>query len=130
MEKKDVPQDHGIFGQWHAICYVTDENGEYVRTTSSGWEPTNIANGIAWEFINEELAEVVEKVRKAELSPLAYHMKKHLMDVKMLSRYTGFTSWRVKRHLKHRVFEGLDDATLQRYAAVFNITPEQMKDVP
>lgn len=130
MEKKDVPQDHGIYGEWHAICYVTDENGEYVRTTSSGWEPTNIANGIAWEFINEELAGVAEKVRKGELSTLAYYMKKNLMDVKMLSQYTGFAAWRVKRHLKRRVFKNLDDATLQTYAAVFNITPEQMRDIP
>ena len=130
MKKKDVPQDHGIFGEWHAICYVTDENGEYVRATSSGWEPTNVANGIAWEFINEGLAEVAERIRRAELSPLVYYMKKNLMDVKMLSRYTGFAVWRVKRHLKPGVFKNLDDATLQRYASVFNITPEQMRDIP
>ena len=130
MEKKDVPQDHGIFGQWHAICYVTDENGEYVRSQSAGWEPTNIANGIAWEFINEELAEVLKKVKKGLLSPLAYHMNKNLMDVKMLSQYAGFSSWKVKRHLKPRVFNSLDDAVLQRYAAVFNMTIEQLKEVP
>lgn len=130
MEKKDVPQDHGIFGQWHAICYVTDENGEYVRTQSAGWEPTNIANGIAWEFINEELAEVLKKVKKGLLSPLAYHMNKNLMDVKMLSQYAGFSSWKVKRHLKPRVFNSLDDVVLQRYAAVFNMTIEQLKEVP
>ena len=130
MEKKDVPQDHGIFGQWHAICYVTDENGEYVRTQSAGWEPTNIANGIAWEFINEELAEVLKKVKKGLLSPLAYHMNKNLMDVKMLSQYAAFSSWKVKRHLKPRVFNSLDDAVLQRYAAVFNMTTEQLKEVP
>jgi hypothetical protein len=64
MEKKDVPQDQGIFGKWHGICYVTDENGEYVRSMSSGWEPTNIANGIAWEFINEGLAGILEKVKE------------------------------------------------------------------
>ena len=130
MEKKDVPQDHGIFGQWHAICYVTDENGEYVRSQSAGWEPTNIANGIAWEFINEELAEVLKKVKKGLLSPLAYHMNKNLMDVKMVSQYAGFSSWKVKRHLKPRVFNSLDDAVLQRYAAVFNMTIEQLKEVP
>ena len=130
MKKKDVPQDHGIFGQWHAICYVTDENGEYVRSQSVGWEPTNIANGIAWEFINEELAEVLKKVKKGLLSPLAYHMNKNLMDVKMLSQYAGFSSWKVKRHLKPRVFNSLDDAVLQRYAAVFNMTTEQLKEAP
>jgi len=28
------------------------------------------------------------------------------------------------------VFKNLDAATLQSYAAVFNITPEQMRDIP
>jgi hypothetical protein len=130
MEKKDVPQDKGILENWHVVCYATDEKGEYVRSQSAGWEPTNIANGIAWEFIQEEIADVLEKVKKGELSPLAYHMKKNLMDVKMLSQYVAFSSWKVKRHLKPRVFDGLDDVTLQRYAAVFNMTTEQLKEVP
>ena len=130
MEKKDVPQDHGIFGEWHGICYVTDENGEYVRSTTSGWEPTNIANGIAWEFINEDLAGVLERVKKGELSPLAYYMNKHMMDPKVLAQYVGLAKWRVKRHLKPRGFNGLDDDTLQRYASVFNMTVEQLKKTP
>lgn len=130
MEKKDVPQDHGIFGQWHGIYYVTDENGEYVGSMSSGWEPTNIANGIAWEFINEDLAGVLERVKEGELSSLAYHMNKNMMDVKVLARYVGFSKWRVKRHLKPRAFDNLDDETLKRYASVFNITVEQLKKTP
>jgi hypothetical protein len=130
MEKKDVPQDHGIYGQWHGICYVTDEKGEYVRSKSSGWEPLNIANGIAWEFINEDLAGVLERVKKGELSPLAYHMNKHMMDAKVLAQYAGFTRWRVKRHLKPHEFDKLDDETLKCYASVFNITIEQLKETP
>lgn len=130
MEKKDVPQDSGIYGQWHGICYVTDENGEYVRSTSSGWEPLNIANGIAWEFINEDLAGVLKKVKKGELSPLAYHMNKNMMDPKVLAQYVGLARWRVKRHLKPRGFDGLKDEELERYAAVFNMTAEDLKRVP
>jgi hypothetical protein len=130
MEKKDVPQDNGILGNWHVICYATDEKGEYVRSQSAGWEPTNIANGIAWEFIQEKLAGVLKKVKTGLLSPLAYHMNKNLMDVKMLSQYAGFSSWKVKRHLKPHVFNSLDDVVLQRYAAVFNMTTEQLKEVP
>jgi hypothetical protein len=130
MEKKDVPQDHGIYGQWHGVCYVTDENGEYVRSTSAGWEPLNIANGIAWEFINEDLAGVLEKVKKGELSPLAYHMNKNMLDAKVLAKYVGLTKWRVKRHLKPHDFASLDDETLKRYASVFNMTVEDLKKVP
>jgi len=130
MEKKDVPQDKGILGHVRVVCYATDENGEYVKSQSAGWEPTNIANGIAWEFINEELAHILEKVRKKELSPLAYHMNKNLMDVKLLSQYTGFGAWRVKRHLKPWAFNKLDNKALQRYASAFNMTIDQLKEVP
>jgi len=130
MEKKDVPQDQGILGQVRVVCYATDENGEYIKSESAGWEPTNIANSIAWEFLNEELAGILEKVKKKELSPLAYHMNKNLMDLKVLSQYIGFAKWRVRRHLKPHVFNSLDDETLKRYAAIFNMTVEQLKEVP
>jgi hypothetical protein len=130
MEKKDVPQDQGILGHIRVVCYATDENGEYAKFQSAGWEPTNIANGIAWEFLNEELAEILEKVKKKELSPLAYHMNKNLMDVKLFSQYTGFAVWRIKRYLKPRAFNKLDNKALQRCASVFNMTVEQLKEVP
>jgi len=130
MKKQDVPQDHGVFGQWHGICYVTDENGKYVTTQSSGWEPTNVANGIAWEFIQEEIDGIAEKVKKGELSPLAYHMAKNLMDVKMLAQYSGISSWKVKRHFRPRVFNKLTQRILEHYAVVFKITIEQLRNVP
>jgi hypothetical protein len=129
MEKKDVPQDEGILGHVRVVCYAIDENGVYTKSESAGWEPTNIANGIAWEFLDEELAGIREKVKKRELSPLAYHMNKNLMDLKVLSQYIGFARWRVRRHLKPRVFNDLDNQTLQRYAAIFNMTVEQLKEV-
>jgi hypothetical protein len=57
-------------------------------------------------------------------------MNKHMMDVRVLAQYVGFTRWRVKRHLKPREFNKLDDETLKRYASVFNITIEQLKETP
>jgi hypothetical protein len=130
MEKKDVPQDRNIFGRFHSLYYVTDENGDYVRSVSSGWEPVNIANDLAWEFINEDLAGVLERVKRGDLSPLAYHMNKHSLDAKVLARYVGFAKWRVKRHLKPRVFNNLDDGILKRYASVFDMTVEELKKIP
>jgi hypothetical protein len=130
MEKKDVPQDGSPFGNLHAKYYAPDENGEYVGAVSSGWEPINIANATIWEFINEDLAGVLERVKKGELSPLAYHMNKHMLDPKALGLYVGLAKWRVKRHLKPNAFNNLDNETLQRYASVFNITVEELKETP
>ncbi|MBA4389760.1 MAG: hypothetical protein C0399_02330 [Syntrophus sp. (in: bacteria)] len=130
MEKKDVPMDGGKYGGFSHKYYVPDENGDYVRVLSSGWEPLNIANDKFWESVSEDLAGVLEKVKKGELSPLAYHMNRHMMDAKVLAQYVGLPRWRVKRHLKPRGFNSLDDEALKRYASVFNITVEQLKETP
>jgi hypothetical protein len=129
MKKTDVPQDRGMLGDVRVLCYVTDENGDYTGSESSGWEPANIANGVAWEFVNEELAEILQKVKQGELSPLAYHMKKCLMDVKVLSGYVNLSPWKVKRHLKPHLFKKLDENALQRYAAALGLTVAQLQEV-
>lgn len=131
MKKKDVPQDNGINGPWRPICYAIDDaSGEYTPAQSSGWEPANIANGIAWEFIQEDLDSIIKKIREGELSPLAYYMAKHLMDVRTLAKYVNLSSWKVKRHLKPHVFRDLDNAVLERYASVFKIGLEEVKILP
>ena len=110
--------------------YVSNENGDIELVLSSGWEPVNIVNDDFWESINEDIAGVLERVKKGELSPLAYHMNKYLMDAKVLAQYVGLPKWRVKQHLKPRVFNSLDDETLKRYASFFKITVEQLKGTP
>jgi hypothetical protein len=130
MDKKEVPQDEGIYGQWHGICYAVDENGKYVLSKSAGWEPTNAANRQAWELLEQELAEIAEKVKAGTLSPLAYHMTGHLMDVKILARYAGIARWKVKRHLKPEIFARLDRTVLERYAKIFNVTVEKLTEMP
>ena len=131
MEKKDIPQDRNIFGGFSPTrYYVHNENGDFEHVLSSGWEPVNIVNNDFWESINEKLAGVLERVKKGELSPLAYHMNKYLMDAKVLAQYVGLPRWRVKQHLKPRVFNSLDDETLKRYASFFKITVEQLRGTP
>jgi hypothetical protein len=130
MKKNDVPQDKGIYGEWHGISYAVDEDGKYVLTPSAGWEPANWANRQAWDLLEQEIAEVLEKVKEDKLSPLAYHMARNLMDVKMLSQYAGLARWRVKRHLKPRVFRRLSPALLERYAAIFKIEVAQLMEAP
>ena len=131
MEKKDVPQDGGSkYGDLKYRYYVPDENGDIECVNSSGWDVMYTASDNYWESYNEDLAGILEGVKKGELSPLAYYMNKHTMDAKTLGRYVGLAKWRVKRHLKPRGFNSLDDEALKRYASVFNITVEQLKEIP
>jgi hypothetical protein len=131
MEKKDVPMDGGSkYGDLKYRYYVPDENGDYVCVNSSGWDVMYTASDSFWESLNEDLIGVLERIKKGELSPLAYHMYRHTMDAKVLAQYVGLSRWRVKGHLKPRGFNSLDDEVLKRYASVFNISVEQLKETP
>jgi hypothetical protein len=46
-----------------------------------------------------------------------------------LSMHAGIMIWRVKRHLKPKVFSRLSGKTLKKYAEAFNITLDQLKNV-
>jgi hypothetical protein len=50
------------------------------------------------------------------------------MDISILSSYTGFWKWTVKRHLKPSVFKKLSDQKLQKYAEIFEISIDELKN--
>ncbi len=131
MKTKEVPQERGtISDNFHEVCYAVDDNGHYVVVASAGWEAKNIANDQVWELIKQEIARVLEGIHTGKLSPLAFHMAKNQMNTGLLAQYTGFSRWRVKRHLKPAVFKRLDQAVLERYADVFEITIKQLQQFP
>jgi hypothetical protein len=130
MRKKNVPQDSGILDRWHEIKYAIDDDGRYVLAPSVGWEPANIANKQAWEFISKQLNDVIKRIKAQDLSPLAYYMVKNQMDVRLLAKYVRLPRWRVRRHLNPSAFRRLKTSILERYAKTFNVSTEQLFDVP
>ncbi len=131
MKKEDVPQDAGISGNYgKEICYAVDDDGRYSLVPSLGWEPKNIANNQAWELIDQELINVVKRIKTGKLSPLAYHMIKNQMDIKLMAKYVKLSRFRVRRHLKPSVFRRLENDVLMRYANIFEISVDQLSQVP
>ena len=129
MKKKDVPQDdENLFeGKFKVVKYAIDDDGNYGTVGSSGWEPENVVLNQAWEEINKKVEETKKKIEDGELSPLAYHMEKNIMDVGMLSQYMDISKRNVSKHLEPSGFNSLDEKTLKRYAEVFDITVEELK---
>ncbi|RQO31593.1 hypothetical protein DBR32_06455 [Taibaiella sp. KBW10] len=130
MKANEVPQDKGNYknrDQSRKVVYATNEAGDYTTVNSEGWEVEHLATMQAWNEAAIELEEVLEEIRKGLLSPLAYFMKKNLMDIAILSRHVGKWQWQVKRHLKPKGFNNLSAAMLQKYADAFNISPEAIK---
>jgi hypothetical protein len=130
MKKHEVPQDRGFSDGVREIAYAVDENGRYVRVKTQGWDPKTVANDQAWEVIDAEVAEEIRLVRAGKRSPLAYHMARNLMDVGLLADYVGLPRWRVRRHLKPKVFRKLSGDLLKRYADVFDLSVDALREIP
>ncbi len=130
MKKEDVPQDLSSLGKiTKEVCYVTDHSGKYVTELSKGWDIKITALDAAWQDIATRISAAREKVLNKEASPLLFFMELRLMDTGILAGYTGFWKWQIKKHLKPAVFKNLPDKKLQRYAEVFNVTVDDLKNM-
>ena len=127
MKKEDVPQDDGLNMGMCEVAYARDQRGKYVKVPSLGWEPKNIANEKAWEQVNKQIEEQIRMVQKGRKSPLAYYMTLNLMDTGLLSSYMRISRWRIKRHMKPKVFNKLSQEILWQYAQLFDVSLEQLK---
>lgn len=130
MRKEDVPQDASTLAGYKEIAYAVDEEGNYALVPSEGWQPKAIANALAWEEFYEQLEDTRQRALKGECSPLAFHMERRQMDPTMLAEYVGMFRWRVKRHLKAKVFSRLSTGLLQRYADALKLTLAELQEVP
>jgi len=129
MKKNEVPQDDANMfeGKLREPCYVVDENGKYVTEQSVGWDAKNAVMQQAWDSINEKVEKIKQKVLDGKLSPLAYHMEKNQMDVKLLSKYVGLSRCKVKKHLKPKHFNKLDENTLKKYGDALLLSVDELK---
>jgi len=131
MKIKDVPQELPFYERltFRDIVYAIDENGEYAPVISDGWDIKNDAVKIAHDDLVEQCEELRRQAIAKEISPLAYHMKKALQDVALLSAYSGIPKRKIRKHLKYDEFMKLDEKTLYKYAYAMRITVEELKSV-
>jgi hypothetical protein len=128
MKKEDIPQDGGALSKLtKEVVYAVDNTGNYTTALSSGWEVKATALDVAWKDIEERIANARRKVLNNEASPLLYFMELRLMDIGIVSAYTGLWKWTVKQHLKPTAFKKLSENKLKKYAGAFNITVEELK---
>jgi len=131
MKKSEVPQDKSNLesANFKELCYAVDENGKYTTAHTSGWDPKTIALDNAIAEINERIADAKSRVNNNLTSPIEYYMELHKMDLTILASYVGIWKWRVKRHFKPKVFNKLSQKILKKYADVFEISLDQLKDI-
>lgn len=130
MKTDQIPQDQSSLSKkdLKELCYAVDEKGNYTTALSSGWEPKSIALDGSMQLIEQRIEQARQQVIKNEVSPIVYFMEKNKMDVSILASYVSMWKWSVKRHFKPSVFAKLNDKTLEKYAAVFEISIEELKN--
>ncbi|RXJ85604.1 hypothetical protein [Arcobacter sp. CECT 8985] len=123
MEKINIPKEENkILEGQQKVMYVADEEGFHTENYGSSVE----------EFATQTAVEEFELLAKESLenklsSPIEYFMYKNRMDISTLASVMGIFSFRVKRHLKMKKFQKLNDKLLNKYAIALNITIEELK---
>ncbi len=132
MNINEVPQDKKQFMDGanapKKVMYVTTNEGKYTQFQSDGWEAENLVLEQTWEDIEQMLETERQKVINQQVSPISFYMIKNRMDIPILSSYVSKWQWQVKRHLNPAVFRKLPEKLLSKYAEVFDIRVEELKN--
>lgn len=129
MKKEELPQDKSALASMtRELMYVKDKEGKYTTDLSTGWEVKKDALDNAWDDIKERVEEARLAVKNGEKSPVYYFMELRIMDLIVLSGYTGFWGFTIKRHMKPSVFKSLSEKKLDIYAKAFNISVDELKN--
>jgi hypothetical protein len=117
------------YGQYRELLYSYGADGKFEKTVGYHGEADRVTLQQAWDLFNDRIEAAKQKVKAGEASPILYYMEKTLVTPMDLSMHAGIMVWRVKRHLKPKVFKRLGEKTLKKYAEAFNITIDQLKNV-
>jgi hypothetical protein len=132
MKVNEVPQ-HNLPEYYERMLkanYALNDEGKYVLVPSKGWDVDELVNRLAFDEFKVKLEETRKAVLSGKKSPLAYYMELRMMIPDLLGKTAGIAAFRVKRHLRPKIFAKLKPAILDRYAQALAITREELKTVP
>ena len=131
MKVEAVPQEgNATLGGYRKLVYARDASGHTVGVGSQGWEAEEIVTSRAVDTLAAQAAAARERVLAGVAAPLEYWMYERRMDVALLSQASGFWQWRVRRHLRPRVFAALSSRRLARYAHALGVSVQQLRQIP
>ena len=128
MEEIKVPkEDNATLNGMQKVMYTTDSSGDFIRE-NYGSNIEEFATQTAvdeYELLKEE---ALLNISKGVSSPICFYMYENRMDLPTLSSMVDMFSFRVKRHLQMKHFKKLNEKILSKYALVFNISIEELRD--
>ncbi len=132
MRVEDVPQDLKYTDGYivRDIAYAVDSDGHYTSVVSDGWNVKAEALDLTMDEIREKCDEIKQRIEAGTASNLEYYAAKNIMDISLLSKYTGISKWKIRRHFKQKFFSRLDSGTLAKYADALRITVDTLTSKP
>ena len=125
-EIKDSTCDELIYTYNREVFYHFDKEKGYTQQVDYQNPNNQVIIKQSWDAAEERLEQMKQLVVIGKASPIAYYMEKILMQVPMLAAYMEMPKWRVKRHLKYKVFKKLKPEILVKYAEIFGIPVEEL----
>lgn len=125
-EDKEDPVGEKLYTYNRELFYHFDKEKGFTKAADYQTDSNQVIIKQSWDAAEQRLNEVRQKVEAGILSPVSYYMEKRLLEVPMLAAYMEIGAWRVKRHLKPKVFKKLSKTTLKKYADIFGISVEEL----
>ncbi len=126
IDDKATGDDELIYTYNRELFYHFDKENGYTQKVDYQNPCNQVIIKQSWDAAEERLEEVKQMVILGKSSPIAYYMEKILMEVPMLAAYMEIPKWRVRRHLKSKVFKKLKPEVLAKYASIFEIPADQL----
>ncbi|MEN8168691.1 MAG: hypothetical protein ABFS08_00530 [Pseudomonadota bacterium] len=131
MHKDEVPQeDNSTLSGGRKAVYAVGEDGNYAIVTSTGSKVEETVTSQAINELHRLRDESRERVEAGLASPLEYHMYDRRMDILTLAQSVGMFTWRVRYHLKPKVFPKLRRNLLKCYAEALGLSTETLGSIP
>lgn len=70
-----------------------------------------------------------EDLKQGKISPVFYYMQMQDMGPGDLAKRIGISKRKLRKHFLPEVFEKLDEITLQKYAVVFGVSIDRIRDI-
>lgn len=131
MDIDAVPQEgNRTLGAHRKAVYARDADGRMVIVPSRGSEMDETVTVQAIERMNALAESAKARVLAGQTAPLEYWMYAKRMDMLLLSQVTGLWQWRIRRHLRPKIFAILPRKILQRYSDALGMSIEQLGQLP
>ncbi len=107
------------------ILYVEKEDGHYGPMQTGSYITKNYIDDYFTKR-NNLVISLREQINRREISPVKFFMIFEDLTINELSARTHIPLRKIKKHMLPGHFEQLPEDILNRYAAVFNVTIEQL----